>query len=61
MIGDRRSDLEFGKNLGMKTAWVSVSDKDLPSELYDIKVPSLIALVQDCSKYMILLDQNSGV
>ncbi len=58
MIGDSRSDLEFGKNLGMKTVWVSAVDKELPSELFDLKTNSLFDLVQDWPKYKILLDEN---
>jgi len=58
MIGDSRSDLEFGKKLGMKTVWISDDDKDLPSELFDLKTNSLFNLVQDWPKHNIFSDEN---
>ncbi len=44
MIGDTLSDMQFGKNLGMKTIWVDhkvKGDVNPSSELYDLYISSL--------------------
>ncbi|MDW8273678.1 MAG: HAD family hydrolase [Chitinophagales bacterium] len=40
MVGDSVTDLEFGRNAGMKTVFISQTEEDHP--LADITVPSLI-------------------
>jgi D-glycero-D-manno-heptose 1,7-bisphosphate phosphatase len=54
MIGDSKSDLEFGKKLGMKTIWVDNANIAIPPELFNLKVISIKELVQDWSKHKYL-------
>ena len=49
MIGDTMSDMEFGKNLGMKTIYLSdgVQNSAVESKNIDVIVPSLIDLAKN--------------
>jgi len=47
MIGDAWSDMQFGRNAGMHTIWIS--EREIPSEnayLVDLQLPSLAAFSQ---------------
>lgn len=49
MVGNSRSDLEFGRRLGMHTVLITTkhAPEDLPRELYDAHYPSLLSLMQN--------------
>lgn len=48
MVGNSRSDLEFGRKLGMHTVLITTKHEpeDLPRELYDAHYPSLLGFVR---------------
>jgi phosphoglycolate phosphatase-like HAD superfamily hydrolase len=45
MVGDSKSDIEFGKNSGMKTVFVTNKGGDnIPNEITDVSVSNLLEL-----------------
>lgn len=44
MVGDTQSDMEFGRNAGMKTVFIGKGNKNSQTNLIDWEFPSLAAL-----------------
>ncbi len=42
MLGDMRTDLQFGRNAGMKTIYINTNQKSIDTDLYDERFSSLI-------------------
>jgi histidinol phosphatase-like enzyme len=50
MVGDTASDMQFGRNLGMKCAWIRSAppfEEEVSSQLYDWQGKSLFQLAHE--------------
>ena len=46
MLGDTESDMQFGRNAGMKTVYINTNQENIATDLYDASFSSLIEFAQ---------------
>jgi D-glycero-D-manno-heptose 1,7-bisphosphate phosphatase len=50
MLGDTESDMQFGRNAGMKTVYIDTNKQGIAADLYDSSFSSLIDFAQSLNK-----------